>query len=447
MVAAIWSAAAVRLCLGGAVAAAVVLGLAAATATEAACNHMNCPGGDIHWANPLPGTQGWTMANCSAKCNATAGCVGWVYQGGDAGGACGGDSYDDRCYLKQRNLGHCSPLKCTCAGTNGRSPAPLPPPPPPPPAPPPCPACAQTEGWVGGEWHPANASNSLWMSPAFVDGYLDGEVDAELAAAAAMGLTALRVFMHNMAYDASPTRFLAGVERFLTMAHGHNLGVGFVFFDDCWNHAGASTTVQCQERAGLHNACSMASPQDAERTNTSRFEAYVTDVIKAHAKDPRVLWWGMFNEPHKTAGGFSLQLRHAAYGWAKAINPVQPITSCWDKMSEAGNNDSDLQNVHHYNADFKSLTAATWQGLSFEPKKQGSIITEAGCRWFQGESGSSGSPLGAGKRSARLQFLPSVCPEPGSAKHRVSSVNSTAAPPLFFLRRDDELARGDEVRP
>eukprot|EP01046_Picozoa_sp_COSAG06_P078576 COSAG06_NODE_26163_length_620_cov_1.097889_1_plen_116_part_10 len=116
MVAAIWSAAAVRLCLGGAVAAAVVLGPAAATATEAACNHMNCPGGDIHWANPLPGTQGWTMANCSAKCNATAGCVGWVYQGGDAGGACGGDSYDDRCYLKQRNLGHCSPLKCTCAG-------------------------------------------------------------------------------------------------------------------------------------------------------------------------------------------------------------------------------------------------------------------------------------------------------------------------------------------
>lgn len=71
------------------------------------------------------------------------------------------------------------------------------------------------------------------MAPAFVDGYLGGEVDSELAAASAMGLTALRVFMHNMAYDANPTKFLASIERFLTMAHSHGLGVGFVFFDDC----------------------------------------------------------------------------------------------------------------------------------------------------------------------------------------------------------------------
>ena len=207
--------------------------------TAPTCNHLNCPGGDIPWANPLPGTQGWTIANCSDKCNATDGCVGWVYQGSSAGGSCGGDSYDDRCYLKARNLGHCSPLKCTCAGANGRAPSPPPPPPPPPRPPPPCPLCTQTEGWVGGEWHPANASNSLWMAPAFVDGYLDGEVESELAAASAMGLTALRVFMHNMAYDANPTRFLASVERFLAMAHNHGLGVGFVFFDDCECHSHA----------------------------------------------------------------------------------------------------------------------------------------------------------------------------------------------------------------
>ena len=145
------------------------------------------------------------------------------------------------------------------------------------------------------------------MAPAFVDGYLNGEVDGELAAASSMGLTALRVFLHNMAYDADPPKFLASLEKFLVAANKHGLGVGFVFFDDCWNHAGASTTVQCQERPGLHNACSMASPQDKDRTNITRFEPYITDVIKAHAKDKRVLWWGMFNEPHKS--GFSVELR------------------------------------------------------------------------------------------------------------------------------------------
>ena len=224
----------------------------------------------------------------------------------------------------------------------------------------------QTKKWLGGEWHPANASNSLWMAPKFFPSYMQGQVHAELKAAAAMGLTALRVFLHNMAYDADPKAFLANIETFLTAAHANGLGVGFVFFDDCWNHAGASVQKQCQERPGLHNACSMgehgrllttfrwaapshrrlplllpASPQDAERTNTTRFQPYITDLITAHKSDPRVLWWGMFNEPHRQ--GFSLELRHAAYGWAKAVGPTQPITSCWDKLTEPDNNDAQMQ--------------------------------------------------------------------------------------------------------
>ena len=65
----------------------------------------------------------------------------------------------------------------------------------------------------------------------------------------------------------------------------------------------------------------MASPQDNERTNTSRFEPYITDVVSKFKADSRVLWWGIFNEPHRS--GFSLELRHTAFGWAKAIDPSQ----------------------------------------------------------------------------------------------------------------------------
>ena len=93
----------------------------------------------------------------------------------------------------------------------------------------------------------------------------------------------------------------------------------------------------------------------------------------------------MFNEPRNS--GFSLELRHAAYAWAKALNPIQPVISCWNGP---GNNDTDLQNIHHYDANFQSLTDQSWAGLAL---KQGSLVTEAGCRWFQGESSSSGSPL------------------------------------------------------
>ena len=75
--------------------------------------------------------------------------------------------------------------------------------------------------------------------------------------------------------------------------------------------------------------------------------------------------------------------------------------------------DSELQNIHHYNADFKSLTSSAWQGLSFTPSKQGALVTEAGCRWFQGFSTSSGSPLEMvnwlnALRAAGAPYIPGV---------------------------------------
>jgi hypothetical protein len=86
----------------------------------------------------------------------------------------------------------------------------------------------------------------------------------------------------------------------------------------------------------------MASPQDKDRTNTSRFMPYVTEVIKAHATDPRVLWWGIFNEPHGGMEGWSGRLKTAAYGWALAAKPIQPVTSCWDRMTEKDNLDAQV---------------------------------------------------------------------------------------------------------
>ena len=83
-------------------------------------------------------------------------------------------------------------------------PSPGPPPPPPiPPTPPtpspPKPANYQTASWVGSEYTPAAASNELWW--AFWDDYKDA-VRIELSAAQqVLGLTTVRMFLHNMVYD------------------------------------------------------------------------------------------------------------------------------------------------------------------------------------------------------------------------------------------------------
>ena len=117
------------------------------------------------------------------------------------------------------------------------------------------------------------------------------------------------------------------MDHFLEIADSNNISVGFVFFGDCWGHTG-TLDQQCMPVKGTHNGCWKASPFDAERTNITRFEPYVTTIIRRFGQDHRVVWWEIFNEPNRRST-FSLKLRHAAYGWAKALNPIQPVMSCW----------------------------------------------------------------------------------------------------------------------
>lgn len=201
-----------------------VLTTAAAAASAAStsadvlkCNHVNCPGGDIASANPLSNFTGG-LSECAAACKASATkCDGWVYEGPEA---CAGSR--PACWLKAAPPSKCAPSQCICASASASAP---------PSPPPPCTACAKTVGWIGGEWHPSNASNSLWMAPAFFDGYIESIVPAELGYARANGLTAIRVFLHNMAYEAGPATFLLNLDKLLAASAAHGIGVGFVFFD------------------------------------------------------------------------------------------------------------------------------------------------------------------------------------------------------------------------
>mmetsp|Transcript_65224 Transcript_65224/g.129056 ORF Transcript_65224/g.129056 Transcript_65224/m.129056 type:complete len:226 (-) Transcript_65224:112-789(-) len=197
-----------------------------------------------------------------------------------------------------------------------------------------------TAGWIGAEYTPWNASNELWWIE--YDTYRP-TVDRELRLLKAQyGFTALRVWLHSMLHAHDRVGLFRNVSDFLALAHSHGFGVGLVLFDDCWNKAGANLTMPCAPRKGVHNGCWMASPQDYERTSIERFEPYVTDVVSAYARDPRVLWFETFNEPSRHSN-FSAALKAAAYTWAKAIQPMQPVAACWDDS-----NFTDLVDSHQY---------------------------------------------------------------------------------------------------
>ena len=74
------------------------------------------------------------------------------------------------------------------------------------------------------------------------------------------------------------------------------------------------------------------------------------------------------------------------------------------------NNDSEIVNMHLYDNDFAKWTAQSISGL---PDGLGSMATEAGCRWYQGQASSSGDPLSVinwmqALRAERAVYIPGV---------------------------------------
>lgn len=232
--------------------------------------------------------------------------------------------------------------------------------------------------YVGAEYTPWRATNQLWWH-----NYTQYRADVVREVGAmrtALGFTSVRVFLHDMVHTDNPGKLLANLADFLRILDGHNMTAGIVFFDDCWQHAGANLSQTCITKQGVHNGCWFAGPQDIDRTDVARFEPYVTSIVKAFASDHRVAWWEISNEPQK-GNNFSLALRDAGYRWATAQGPVAPVVSCWDD-----NNDTQVVDRHQYSAPW-----GTTGGVFLNPSK-GGIVTEAGCRWFQQDK-DHGSPL------------------------------------------------------
>lgn len=261
-----------------------------------------------------------------------------------------------------------------------------------------------TSSWIGAEYTPAGASNSLWWS--FFDLY-DVAIQRELSfASKRLGLNTVRMFLHTMTFKANSTELLASMDKFLVICDGLNITAGFVFFDDCWSHSGASVVEQCVPSPGVHNGCWMASPQDAERSNVLDFQAYVETVVTHFVNDTRVRWWEIYNEPEQS-NSFSMALRDAGYAWATALSPLAPVISCWDD-----NVDTQIVDVHRYSADFSS----DWFPGVYSNISKGAVITEGGSRWYQPPfSSDQGSPLtsinfltalAAMKETGKVPFTP-----------------------------------------
>lgn len=87
----------------------------------------------------------------------------------------------------------------------------------------------------------------------------------------------------------------------------------------------------------------------ADTTTYPRLEKYVMDVIGSFSNDTVILAWDLFNEPRNT----SLLLVRKVFGWARNVNPSQPVTICVfgdQKLQNIISENSDIITFHNYSA-------------------------------------------------------------------------------------------------
>lgn len=228
---------------------------------------------------------------------------------------------------------------------------------------------------IGVNYLPRTASNPLEMWAE--DTFDPDTIDQELGWAEDLGVDALRVFLHDLAWAEDPDGFLDRVDAVLDLADRHGQRVLLVLFDGVWD----PFPIAGPQRAptpGVHNPTWSQSPGAAILADDAAQDAlapYVSDVVGRLRKDPRVYGWDVFNEAdNPNIGSYNdvdlplaekseraLALLRRAIGWARAERPTQPLIAgvysplrTWDlddgaaPIVEALLTETDLVSFHSY---------------------------------------------------------------------------------------------------
>lgn len=190
---------------------------------------------------------------------------------------------------------------------------------------------------VGSNYIPASAINELEMWQK--ETWDPGGIDRELAWAQSLGMTTMRVFLHDLMWQDS-AGFTKRMDQFLTIAEKHRIKPMFVLFDSCWD-PDPKLGAQRAPTPGVHNSAWVQSPGGKsldDPADYKRLEKYVRGVVGRFKDDSRILAWDIWNEPDNSSPSRYPSepadkiervntLLPLAFKWARAAGPSQPLTS------------------------------------------------------------------------------------------------------------------------
>jgi hypothetical protein len=208
----------------------------------------------------------------------------------------------------------------------------------------------------GCNYLPRTAVNmtEMWQADTF-----DPEtIDQELGWAEKAGYNSVRIYLQYLVWKDDPEGVKKRLDKFLAIADKHGISSMVILFCDC-AFAGREPYLGKQDEpvGGVHNSGWVPSPGLKRVTDKAVWpdlEKYVKDIVGSFGKDKRILIWDLYNEPgNSRMGEKSLPLAEAAFAWARATNPSQPLTiGAWTrfegKMSKRLMELSDIVSFHGY---------------------------------------------------------------------------------------------------
>lgn len=234
---------------------------------------------------------------------------------------------------------------------------------------------------VGANFVPSSASNQLemWQAATFDP----ATIDRELGWAAANGFNAMRVFLHDMIWKADAEGFEKRIDAYLSIADKHGVRTLFVLFDSCWDPR-PKLGPQEEPVPFRHNSRWVQSPHIDLLKSPARYEElkpYVAAILTRFKDDKRVLGWDLLNEPGNFSNRYDegwaaadkeaahLTLLSKAFGWAREVNPSQPLTAgVWlnvggkkvSRLDKMMLEQSDVITFHTYNPLPGAKKAVEW---------------------------------------------------------------------------------------
>jgi len=195
-------------------------------------------------------------------------------------------------------------------------------------------------GWLrGSNFNPSTAINQLetWQAESFDT----ATINRELGWAEDLGLNAMRVYLHHLAWEVDKEGFKKRMDTYLSIADKHGIKTIFCIFDDCWN-ATYQAGKQPDPKPGIHNSGWVRDPGDLIFTDTTLIkilETYVKDILTTFKDDQRIVIWDLYNEPGNSGyGNKSMDLLQKVFQWGREVNPSQPLSSgVWAKNLTALN--------------------------------------------------------------------------------------------------------------